>query len=261
MLAALAAANAVPAEPKRSVFLEELTSPELAAAVRSGHTTLLVPVGGTEQNGPYLALGKHNARSHELAGRIAQKLDDAIVAPVVAYVPEGSLAPPAGHMRYPGTITVPEDAFERILESAARSFRLHGFTTIVFLPDHGGYRASLKRVAARMAREWKGSGARVLVSDAYYEAQTRGFASLLAARGFTPEEIGEHGGVADTALTIATAPSLVRQDALAAAASPKAEGLRGDPRRSSVELGRLGADLVVERTVAEIRGAIGSGRR
>ena len=242
------------------MFLEELTSPELAAAIRSGHTTILVPLGGTEQNGPYIALGKHNARARELAGRIAEKLGDAIVAPVVAYVPEGSLSPPAGHMRYPGTITVPEDTFERTLESAARSFHLHGFTTIVFLPDHGGYRASLKRVAARMARELKGSGAQALVSEAYYEAQTRGFAGLLAARGFTPEEIGEHGGAADTALTLATAPKLVRQDALAAAASGKGEGLRGDPRRSSAELGRLGVDLVVERTVAEIRAATGSGK-
>src|SRR2546430_12207665 len=36
-----------------------------------------------------------------------------LVAPVIAYVPEGELHPATGHMRFPGTITVPDDAFQR----------------------------------------------------------------------------------------------------------------------------------------------------
>ena len=43
------------AERPASLFLEELTSPELAAAIRAGKTTILVPIGGTEQNGPHMA--------------------------------------------------------------------------------------------------------------------------------------------------------------------------------------------------------------
>ena len=53
------------------VFLEELTWTELRDAVRSGSTTAIIPVGGTEQSGPHLALGKHNVRVKLLAGRIA----------------------------------------------------------------------------------------------------------------------------------------------------------------------------------------------
>ena len=68
---------------------------------------------------------------------IARALGDALVAPVIAYVPEGAIAPPTGHMRFPGTITTPEDAFEKVLESAARSFKAHGFRAIVLLGDHG----------------------------------------------------------------------------------------------------------------------------
>ena len=43
-------------------FLEELTWTELRDAIRAGTTTVIVPVGGTEQNGPHMALGKHNVR-------------------------------------------------------------------------------------------------------------------------------------------------------------------------------------------------------
>ena len=95
-----------------SVFLEDLTWTELRDAIAAGKTTIIVPIGGTEQNGPAMALGKHNRRVKLLSERIAVALGDALVAPVIAYVPEGSLNPPSGHMRFPGTISVPEAAFE-----------------------------------------------------------------------------------------------------------------------------------------------------
>ena len=127
-----------------SVFLEDLTWTELRDEIAAGKTTIIVPIGGTEQNGPAMALGKHNRRVKLLSERIAIALGNALVAPVIAYVPEGALSPPSGHMRFPGTISVPEAAFETILESAARSFKLHGFKDIVFLGDHGGYQADEK---------------------------------------------------------------------------------------------------------------------
>src|SRR5438874_3443400 len=110
-----------------TVFLEELSWTELRDQIRSGKTTVIVPIGGTEQNGPHMALGKHNVRVRYLSEKIARVLGNALVAPVIAYVPEGALAPPTGHMRFPGTITVPEEAFDKMLEYAARSFKLAGF--------------------------------------------------------------------------------------------------------------------------------------
>jgi creatinine amidohydrolase/Fe(II)-dependent formamide hydrolase-like protein len=249
----LLAGAAARATPPDSVFLEDFTWTEVRAAIRAGRTTILVPIGGTEQNGPHMALGKHNARARWFAEKIARALGDALVAPVVSYVPEGRIDPPTGHMRLPGTISVPEDAFEKMLASAAESFRAHGFKDIVFLGEHGGYRASLTRVASRLDREWKGKGARAHAMPAYYEAETKGFAKLLRDKGYTESEIGVHAGLADTSLTLAVDASLVRKDRLDEAAGNAAEGVRGDPRRASAELGRLGADLVIERTVAAIR--------
>ena len=113
-----------------SVFLEELTWTEVRDAVQAGKTTVIIPTAGTEQNGPHMILGKHNITVKYTAGEIAKQLGDALVAPVVAYVPEGSIDPLSGHMRYPGTITLPEEYFMKLLEYAARSFHAHGFLDI-----------------------------------------------------------------------------------------------------------------------------------
>src|ERR1700740_3337918 len=115
------------AAAETTVFLEDLTWTELRDRVHAGTTIILVPIGGTEQNGPHMALGKHNVRARFLAEKIARQLGNALVAPTIAYVPEGSIDPPTAHMRFPGTITVPDATFESVLEYAARSFKLHGF--------------------------------------------------------------------------------------------------------------------------------------
>src|ERR1700739_444078 len=158
----------VPARASDTVLLEELTWTELRDLVRSGKTTIIVPIGGTEQNGPHMALGKHNLRVHYLSEKIARTLGDALVAPVIAYVPEGSLEPPTAHMRFPGTITIPEEAFDKTLEYAARRFKLAGFRDIVFLGDHGGYQKDEKRVADRLDKEWAAQPVRVLAIEEYY---------------------------------------------------------------------------------------------
>src|SRR5688572_32920703 len=93
-----------------SVQLDEMTWTEVRDALRAGSTTVIIPIGGTEQNGPHMALGKHNYRVAVLAERIATQLGNTLVAPVLAYVPEGRVSPPGGHMRFPGTVSVPDDA-------------------------------------------------------------------------------------------------------------------------------------------------------
>jgi creatinine amidohydrolase len=240
----------------RPAALEDLTWTELREEIRGGKTTILVPIGGTEQNGPHIALGKHNARAQVLAGRIAAKLGNALIAPVIAYVPEGAITPPTQHMRYPGTITIPEDVFEKTLESAARSFRLHGFRDIVLLGDHGGYQKNLKRAADRLNREWAAGPARVHAIEAYYGAADRGFAKALADRGFTAAEIGSHAGLADTALTLDVDARLVRTERLGAAGHRGETGVDGVPARATAELGRVGTALIVDETVAAIRRAV-----
>ncbi|HXN16348.1 MAG TPA: creatininase family protein [Usitatibacter sp.] len=240
------------AHPAGPLFVENLTSPELKEAIGAGKTVILVPIGGTEQNGPHMALGKHNVRAALLAQRIAQRLGNALVAPVLAYVPEGSLAPPSAHMRFAGTVTIPVEAFEKTLESIARSFKLHGFKDIVFLGDHGGYQNSLKKVADRLNREWVGASARAHAIEEYYRAADADFAQALRDKGFSAAEIGTHAGLADTSLTLALDPSLVRPERLRSPSPRAGDGVNGDPRRASAELGQVGVELVVRRAADAI---------
>ena len=258
---ALALTAPAHAQPPDTIQLEDLTWTELRALVRAGKTTVLLPIGGTEQNGPHLALGKHNARVKALAERIARELGNAIVAPVVAYVPEGSIEPPTGHMRFPGTITVREETFRQTLESAARSFRHHGFRDIVFLGDHGSTQAGERAVAARLNREWAASPVRVHAVEEYYRAATADYDALLKTRGYRAEEIGQHAGLADTSLTLALEPRLVRSTSRVEPAAGEASGVEGDPKRASAELGQLGVDLIVSKSVSAIRKSIETSKR
>jgi len=198
-----------------------------------------------------MALGKHNVRAHVLAGKIARALGNALVAPVIAYVPEGDVDHPEGHLKFPGTITVPVGAFEQTLEYAAKSFRLAGFRDIVFLGDHGGYQKADEAVAQRLDREWAAMPVRAYALSEYYRASETEFGQLLKSKGFSEAEIGSHAGLLDTSLMMATDPNLVRADLLAE--TKPGDGAHGDPRRSSAALGRLGVDLIVSRTVAAIR--------
>lgn len=241
-LLAFAIFLATPCAPRaaESREIEDLTWTELRDRIASGNTTILVPIGGTEQNGPHMALGKHNVRVRFLARRIAAELGNALVAPVVAYVPEGRVDPPSGHMRLPGTISVPDDAFEKTLESAARSFRRHGFRDVVFLGDHGDYQKNLKAVADRLNREWAATAVRAHALAEYYRAA----------------QIGEHAGADDTSLALAIDPGLVRQEWLRTQPRPSAaDGVFGDPRAASVEKGRPILERIVQQSVLAIRKA------
>jgi creatinine amidohydrolase/Fe(II)-dependent formamide hydrolase-like protein len=256
LIVPVVAAGALAAAPA-TVFVEELTWTELRDQIRGGRTTIIVPIGGTEQNGPHMALGKHNVRVKALSEKIAQALGNAQVAPVLAYVPEGAVSPPVAHMRFPGTITMPDATFEKVLEYAARSFGLHGFRDIVLLGDHGGYQKSLKAVADRLNREWAGTPVRVHAIGDYYRVAETTYADLLRRRGYRDDEIGSHAGLADTSLALAIDPRLVRTDRLKAGEAPgRADGVIGDPRRSSAELGQLGVDATVTATVDAIRRAV-----
>ena len=261
------ASHAVPTTP----FIEEMTWVEVRDAQRAGKTTLIIPVGGTEQNGPHMVLGKHNVRVQMLAGRIANALGNALVAPVVAYVPEGNITPPTAHMRFPGTITIPDEAFKSLLDSAARSFKQHGFTDVVLIGDHGGYQSQLKAVAAKLNKDWAGATNgqyRAHFIGEYYQATQTTYVKALRAQGLSDAQIGTHAGSADTALLMALSPAGVRGDLLAAAqreglgsgsgsGSGIGSGISGDPRAATAALGQLGVDVVVAESVAAIKAAVG----
>ena len=243
---------------RAEVSLENLTWTELRDAVASGSTTVIVPIGGTEQSGPHLALGKHNARVKVLAEKIAERLGHTLVAPVVAYVPEGQIDPPTEHMKFPGTISLTDATFIQMLQQTGRSLRHAGFTHIVFIGDHGGYQSDLSAAAADLNKEWAGKGKAVGLHQ-YYAIAQHEYVDALHQAGMADDEIGTHAALADTSLEMATAPQMVREGKLTdkASSNPSNGVYGGSPARSSAALGQKGVDLIVAGTVTEIQKFLG----
>jgi creatinine amidohydrolase/Fe(II)-dependent formamide hydrolase-like protein len=261
--ALLCVAAAAKAAAPDTVFLEELTWTEVRDALKAGKTTVILPTGGTEQNGPHMALGKHNVIVRHCSERIARRLGNALVAPVMAYVPEGRLDPPEGHTAFPGTITLPPEDFAKVVEAAARSFKASGFTDIVLIGDSGPNQAPLAAVAARLNREWARTPVRVHHIAEYYaagSAENGAFMKWLRGQGETKADIGEHAGIADTSQLMAIAPGLVRGDKLAPGADWRKTGVSGNPARARPEYGRRGLDMKVEAAVARIAASVASPR-
>jgi creatinine amidohydrolase/Fe(II)-dependent formamide hydrolase-like protein len=159
-------------------------------------------------------------------------------------------------MRFPGTLTVPDDVFQKSVEYAARSLKAHGFRHIVLLGDHGSTQSGQSAVATRLNREWASASVRVHAVGEYYRASQDEFRQLLKARGYRDDELGSHAALTDTSLMLAVDPRLVRMDRLRRGTGPAGDGVDGDPGRASAELGRLGVEAIVARTVSAVKTAI-----
>ncbi len=248
----------VQAQAPDTVFLEDLTWPEVRDALAAGTTTVIIPTGGTEQNGPHMVLGKHNYLVRHKAGEVARRLGNALVAPVMAYVPEGDVDPPTGHMRFPGTITTPPEVFEQVLEFAARSFRQHGFLDIALLGDSGGNQMSQAAVAERLNREWAAMPVRVHHLTDYYPGPGDAW---LVTQGERAEDVGSHAGMHDTASFMFLDPSKLRLDKLAPGVRDDPSGVVGNPARSTAEYGERILEMQIAAAVRQIRALRDSSRR
>lgn len=239
------------AEPLDTVFLEELTWTEVRDLLGEGTTTIIIPTAGTEQNGPHLALGKHKYRINYGSEQIARTLGNALVAPVITHVPEGQISPPEGHMKYPGTISIPTEVFQDILEYSARSLMQHGFTDILFIGDSGGNQEGMKIVAEALNRENKSGGARVHFVSAWYAEGVQRYLQWLLAEGYTQEQIGYHAGMADTAQLMAVAPEHVR-DNIDHAIKFEDNGVSGDPTLATRAIGIKGMEFMIQAALEQI---------
>ena len=208
--------------------IADMTWVEVRSAIARGYTRVIVPSGGIEQNGPHMVLGKHDYIVGRAAAEIAKELGQTLVAPVISYVPEGDYDPPTGHLRFPGTIGVPEDVYAGTLEGIARSLKAGGFKTICFIADHAGSLKPQAEVAQRLTREWAQQGVRVLdVSDYYADAAETEY---LRSQGETAGAIGQHAGIADTSELMAVHPEGV--DVRRYADAPLHDGADRRRRRS-----------------------------
>jgi creatinine amidohydrolase len=233
-----------------TLALADMTWVEVRSAIRRGYTRVIVPSGGVEQNGPHMVLGKHDYIVGWSANEIARQLGQTLVAPVIPYVPEGDYNPPTGHLRFPGTIGISEEAFGLMLEGIARSLKAGGFKTICFIADHAGSLRAQSEVAKRLNEEWNAEGVRVLdVSDFYADAAEIAF---LKSLGETEEAIGQHAGIADTSELMSVRPAGVDLARIPLFAS-EPTGASGNPAKSTIERGRSLLNIKIFAAIRQIK--------
>lgn len=191
-----------------SVWLEDLTWVELKARMDAGAKAVILPTGGVEQNGPYIALGKHNWVVAQAVQELALALGNTLVAPVVRVVPQGDMAKPSGNLLFPGTLALREDTFGRVLSDTVLSLAYAGFQDIYLLGDHGLSQPVQARVAVRMREVLTAANVRVWHVSAFYQPELE--AALLDNFGIRKEQQGDHAGVADMAQIMAVNPAAVR---------------------------------------------------
>ena len=236
----------------QEVHLRDLTWVEVRSLIEQGKNSVIIPTAGTEQNGPHAVLGKHGYVVEYTAGAIAHALKDTLVAPTIETVPEGSIDPPDGHMTFAGTISLPEEVFELILEYSARSLKAHGFKTILFLGDSGGNQDGQARVAEKLNSEWRDTDVATYHISDYYSAN--GQVQWLLEQGYSDREIGSHAGIRDTSELLAIQPDGVRLTQLNASNRrfSEATGSNGDPTLASAEIGRAMLEMKIGAALQQI---------
>lgn len=215
--------------------IEDMTWMEVRDALKAGKTTVIIATGGVEQNGPYLVTGKHNVVLRGTTEAIARQLGNALIAPIIPFVPEGDIDPPTVHMKYPGTVSLTEETYQALLTDICRSFRTHGFKHIVLIGDSGGNQQGMKLVARQLNDQWAGGKSHVHYVPEYYDFAA--VAKWLEEQGVEQEPEGYHDDFGMTAMMMAVDPASVRTRERIAAGKFSINGVNLAPAKKTIEWG------------------------
>ena len=243
------------------VEFELMTWPEVKQALAEGHTTALFYTGGTEQRGPQNANGGHNLIARATVKGIALKLGNAIAMPVLPYTPNNASA------ALPGTIGITNEILAAILERVSEQAITTGFKNVILMGDHGGGQPNVyAEVARKLNEKYSPQGIHVYYSDEVYSKRQADFDKWLDAQGYPRSS---HGGIPDTSeMLYLGGETWVRTELIKTALGdpmpipgqprdPNAprlnNGITGDGRRASAEIGKRVQDMKIEYAVRQIR--------
>lgn len=247
--------SAAPLGAQRSVYIEDLTWPEVQQAIQSGKTNAIIYTGSTEQNGPHMAIGKHNFIARWVAGAIAIKLGDALVYPTLPFAPTGDAVKRTAHMRFPGSVTLTPQTYRAVVHDVALSAIDAGFHSVFIMGDHGDGQDVLGAVANELDTQWKAKGVRVFyVPDLYFREKQQAHA-YVASHGLPTHDV--HAGTDDTSELMALDGQhrWIRGDklALSEGAQTARTGVDGDPTKASAALGDIFLQYKIDDAVSQIR--------
>jgi len=258
------AGAAMAQEKEAQVEIELMTYPEIYAAIHEqGKTTVLVINGGIEQRGPHAVLGGHSLTARLQGIDIARKLGNALLAPIMPYSIAGAHLNP----KTPGSVHVPGPVFAAVNEAIVDSMVVNGFKNIVLMGEHGGGQKELDEVAKKMNAKYSPQGVHVFFCGDFYAKTQNEFQQWVIANGLPPST---HGGIPDTSLMMYLGgDAWVRKDKMVAGdpvlpagatRDPNVplvnNGIRGDPRPSTPDMGKRYFDLKTKNAVAQIQSLI-----
>lgn len=247
-----------------SLRLDLMTSPRIAEAIENGYETVLMAVGSTEQHGPHLPLGTDSLLGDTLTEELARRLGKTLVAPTIR------VGVSEHHMTFAGSMTLREEVLEEVLVDCCRSLARHGFKNIVLIPTHGGNVQTVVRTAERLERE--SISARV-IAQLGREITIAAMVEVGGKYDVTPGEAGGHAGHLETSLMLAQYNDLVDAEKatrgnveLGSDLEEKLHelgmhqfspvGILGDATKSNAEAGKDYFELIISRSVEEIRKAL-----
>jgi creatinine amidohydrolase len=177
-----------------TVFLGEMTNPEVEAFLKTGHT-VIVPTGATEQHGPHAPLLTDVLIPQEIARRVAPEIR-AVVAPPINY----ALSYP--HVGFTGLVHIRIPTFMALIEDLCVAFSDVGFKRIVFLNGHYDNTYAIAygcaMAADRLAKDVKAFP--INYWDGLSAAEAAEFSGL---------KNGLHANAAETSAILAIDPNLV----------------------------------------------------
>src|SRR5687767_7839114 len=180
-----------------TVFLGEMTNPEVEAFLKKHHT-VIVPTGATEQHGPHGPLLTDVLIPQEIARRVAPQIG-ALVAPPINY----ALSYP--HVGFTGLVHIRIPTFMALIGDLCASFATSGFKRIIFLNGHYDNTYAIAYgcadAADRMPKEVKAFP--INYWDGFTAEQFAEFATL---------KTGLHANRAETSAILAINPALVDMD-------------------------------------------------
>ena len=244
-----------------------MTWPEVKRAIHEqGKVTALIYNGGTEQRGPQNVNGGHTLIAQAVGITIAQQLSNALLVPVLPFSVNRA------HAELPGTIGLSGPVFAQVNEEVAVQMIQNGFQNVVLMGDHGGGQKELKEVAAKLDEKYRPQGIRVVYCDDVYDKATKEFDQWLVKNGYTPSP---HAGIDDTSemIYLGGDKGWVRKELIATAVGdpvPKPgesripqekrvnNGITGDARQSSAEIGKQFVNFKVAAAVHQIRDLLGA---
>jgi len=232
-----------------SVWIEELTWMEVRDHLKAGKTTALVVAGSTEQNGPYVATGKHVYVLRATAEAIARKLGNALIAPAIPFEP-------GNFSTTPGTLQLRQETYEALVEDESQSLKANGFKHIILLGDSGGNQRGLAAVAKKLATAWSGSDTTVHYIKEYYdswEAADGAWASLGIPK--TMDE-GIHDDYSVNSIIATVDPEMIRFAERKAAGKASINGQTLLPIETTIANGRKLVEIRARITVDAIKKAL-----